>query len=412
MTNKILIVDDEPNNLKILHNFLYKAGFKVLVAKDGETAIKQIEHIKPDLILLDVTMPGLDGFETCQHLKENATTQDMPIIFITAKVELADKIKGLEIGAVDYITKPFQAEEVISRVNKHLAISNLKKQLEAQNFQLQQEIIKRKQAEAALIEERSSLAQQVEKRTYDLYQANQELAHASRLKDEFLANMSHEFRTPLNAIIVFSELLFDDIQGPLNKTQLESVKHIQKAGNHLLSLINDILDLSRIAAGKMKLNIAPVQVNTLCKDSLQLIRPMALKKQIKLLKVEDGYVTTILADERGLQQILINLLTNAVKFTPEGGQIQLEIIGNKTDGIAQFSVIDTGIGIPENEIEQLFQPFVQLDGGLSRQQEGTGLGLALVYKLTKLHGGSVNVESEIGKGSCFKVLLPWQGDNL
>jgi len=269
------------------------------------------------------------------------------------------------------------------------------------------DITERKQIEMELAKERASLAKKIEERTAELSQANKELARASRLKDEFLANMSHEIRTPLNAIIVFSELLLDNLHGRINEKQRESIEHIDKSGKHLLSLINDILDLSKIAAGQIKLNIEPIQIHTLCRDCLQFIRPAANKKRIILLKGDDGCVTTIQADERRLKQILINLLSNAVKFTPEGGKVRLEMTINEQDGVVQFCVVDTGIGIPENDMEQLFQPFVQIDGGLSRHQEGTGLGLILVYKLVELHGGSVKVESEIGKGSTFKVSLPF-----
>ncbi|MFK5969841.1 MAG: ATP-binding protein [Candidatus Marithrix sp.] len=274
-----------------------------------------------------------------------------------------------------------------------------------------EDITERKQMEIALDKERASLALRVEERTVDLRQANEELARASRLNDEFLANMSHEFRTPLNAVIVFSELLLDEIYGELNIKQRESIEHIEQAGKHLLSLITDILDLSKIKAGQMKLHIEQVKIDSICQESLQLVKPAAAKKQIKLQTAYDGFVTIVQADKRGLKQILVNLLTNAVKFTPQGGQIKLEIIGDESNGIVKFNVIDTGIGISEAEIEYLFQPFVQLDGGLSRQQEGTGLGLSLVYKLTELHGGGVQVESEVGKGSCFSITLPWQKIN-
>ncbi|MEN8216886.1 MAG: ATP-binding protein [Pseudomonadota bacterium] len=249
------------------------------------------------------------------------------------------------------------------------------------------DITNRKQAEKALIEERASFA-------------------AARMKDSFFATMNHELRTPLCAILTMSDLLQDGIHGPLNKEQLKAINLINTSGSHLFSLINDILALSQLEAEKMKLDIKPIQIDNICQESLQFVESAAKKKQIKLFRADEGFVTTLQADEWGLKQILLNLLTNAVKFTPEGGQVSLEITGD--EGVAQISVIDTGIGIPEDNIEYLFQPFVQLDSSLSRQYEGTGLGLSLIYKLTKLHGGSVNVESEIGKGSRFTISLPWQ----
>ncbi len=267
-----------------------------------------------------------------------------------------------------------------------------------------------KKAQNALEAERALLAQRVEERTTDLRQANAELARAVRLKDEFLANMSHELRTPLNAVIMFSDILLDNLHGSLNEKQQKAVRHISVAGKHLLSLINDLLDLSKIEAGQMALEMRTVQIDTLCQESLQFVRTIAKKKHIKLFRMTDGFVKSLQGDERGLKQILVNLLTNAIKFTPEGGEVRLEIEGDEVKRVAQLSVTDTGIGVPENEMKYLFQPFVQLDGGLSRKQEGTGLGLSLVDKLTKLHGGSVNVESELGKGSRFTVLLPWKAN--
>jgi PAS domain S-box-containing protein len=252
------------------------------------------------------------------------------------------------------------------------------------------DITNRKQAEKALIEERAYFA-------------------AARMKDSFFATMNHELRTPLSAILTMSDLLQDGIHGPVNNEQLKAIKLINSSGSHLLSLINDILALSQLEAEKIKLDIKPIQIDHICLESLQFVKPAAKKKQIKLFRADEGFVTTLQADEWGLKQILLNLLTNAVKFTPEGGQVSLEITGDALKGVAQISVIDTGIGIPEDKFEYLFQPFVQLDSSLSRRYEGTGLGLSLIYKLTKLHGGSVNVESEIGKGSRFTISLPWQG---
>jgi PAS domain S-box-containing protein len=271
-----------------------------------------------------------------------------------------------------------------------------------------QDITERKQAEKALKEERALLAQRVAERTAELSIANAELARAARLKDEFLASMSHELRTPLNAILGMSEALQEQVYGPLNEKQLRSLHTIEGSGRHLLSLINDILDVSKIEAGKLELEVGPVSVQSVCQASLGLIKQTAYKKRLEVSFTFDNAVTTLQADERRLKQILVNLLSNAVKFTPGGGAIGLEVAGDAKGEAAHLIVWDTGIGISKEDMGRLFQPFVQLDSSLSRQHTGTGLGLSLVYRLTEMHGGSVSVESEVGKGSRFTVSLPWQ----
>lgn len=269
------------------------------------------------------------------------------------------------------------------------------------------DITERKQAEMALLKERALLAQRVAERTADLSRANAELARVNRLKDEFLASMSHELRTPLNVILGMSEVLRTNTYGPLNPDQLSALDYVAESGYHLLDLINDILDFSKIEAGKLYVEITSVRVQEVYQASLRLVKQMAREKGIKLHTTVDSNVITLPADERRLKQILINLLTNAVKFTPDGGQIGLEITGDPILDVVHFTVWDTGIGIAPENIEYLFQPFVQLDSKLSRQYEGTGLGLALVARLAEMHGGGVSVESELGRGSRFTVSLPW-----
>jgi len=271
-----------------------------------------------------------------------------------------------------------------------------------------EDITKRRQIEAELAEERATLAKKVEKRTAELSQANAELARAARLKNEFFANMSHELRTPLNTILSMSELLSDGIYGEVNAEQLKAAVYIEDGGHHLLSLITDILDLSKIEAGKMELHPENIIIENVCHASMQMVKQIAMKKQVSVLFASNGDVKTIFADERAIKQILVNLLNNAVKFTPRKGKVALELQGDKINRMANINVIDTGIGIEEHELDKLFKPFVQIDSSLNRQHEGTGLGLALVYKLAKLHGGSVQVKSKIGKGSTFTVSLPWQ----
>ncbi len=241
-----------------------------------------------------------------------------------------------------------------------------------------------------------------------LNQANLELARAVRLKDEFLANMSHELRTPLNAVLGTAEILqMPEVLGPLAERQREALQTIEDSGRHLLSLINDILDLAKIESGSETLDIAPVEVPYICHSCLAFVKEAALRKHVVVETRLDPEVERIAADERRLKQILVNLLNNAVKFTPPGGRVSLEVDGDREGRFVRFRVADTGIGIEAKDLPRLFQPFVQLDSGLTRQYEGTGLGLALVARMVELHSGRVAVESEPGAGSRFSVFLPW-----
>ncbi|GAB4367224.1 MAG: hypothetical protein Kow00121_05300 [Elainellaceae cyanobacterium] len=237
--------------------------------------------------------------------------------------------------------------------------------------------------------------------------ANAELARAARLKDEFLAGMSHELRTPLNAILGLSEALLEEIFGSLTEEQREHLATIEQSGRHLLELINDILDLSKVESGKMELDVKPVLVNELCESSLSFVKQQAHHKRIKLDCRIDPDLTEIEVDERRIRQVLVNLLSNAVKFTPDGGSVQLRARADSFRETIEISITDTGIGIAPENIGKLFQPFVQLDSTLSRKYAGTGLGLALVRRIAELHGGSVTLESQEGKGSRFTVTLPW-----
>ena len=237
-----------------------------------------------------------------------------------------------------------------------------------------------------------------------LRQAKDAAEAANRAKSEFLANMSHELRTPLNAILGLSEAVLEEVYGPLTAKQAKSLHTVHEGGHHLLSLINDILDLSKIEAGRMALDICPVAVELLCQSSLRFVKQQAQKKRIQVSFDLAPAIANLEADPRRLKQILVNLLTNAVKFTPQGGRVGLEV--TKADGYMHFTVWDTGIGIAEEDLPKLFQPFRQIDGSLSRQYAGTGLGLAMVKRLAEMHDGRVRVESEPEKGSRFTVSLP------
>jgi PAS domain S-box-containing protein len=236
--------------------------------------------------------------------------------------------------------------------------------------------------------------------------ANAELDQAGRLKDDFLANMSHELRTPLNAILGLSEALLEQITGTLTPRQVKSITTISSSGSHLLSLINDILDLSKVESGKLELNPEAVNVQEFCESCLLFVRTQAAQKNIGIEFDNDEHLVEFAADPKRLKQILVNLLTNAVKFTPEGGKIGLKLSAPAAGEVIQFTVWDTGIGISKENERLLFRAFSQIDSGLTRAQEGTGLGLVLVAKLVELHGGSVALESTPGMGSRFIVKLP------
>jgi signal transduction histidine kinase len=230
---------------------------------------------------------------------------------------------------------------------------------------------------------------------------------ASRTKDEFLASMSHELRTPLNVILNVSELLQGGIYGPITDRQSPPVGLVEESGLHLLSLIDEILDLAKVGAGTIELSMETVIVEDICHASIRFIQESADAKRLKVITAFDLEVTTLLADERRLKQILVNLLNNAVKFTPEGGSVGVEVTSRAENNAIDFTVWDTGIGISTEEQTRLFKPFVQLDAGLNRHYQGTGLGLSLVARMTELHGGSVHLESPgHGHGSRFTVSIP------
>ncbi|MBE0682158.1 MAG: PAS domain-containing protein [Anaerolineales bacterium] len=266
-----------------------------------------------------------------------------------------------------------------------------------------------KNTEMELLELNQNLEQRVRDRTAELHAANIALEKASKLKDEFLANMSHELRTPLNGVISLSESLHEGTYGELSARQKEILDVVGESGQHLLELINDILDLSKIEAGKLTLQYDILEIKGLCESSIRMVREPAQQKELRLSASVTDEVQTIYADSRRLKQMLVNLLSNAVKFTPQGGSVSLEVQKENEHAI-RFSVRDTGIGITPEHLQKLFNPFTQLDSSYTRKYEGTGLGLALVRQLAEIHGGGVGVESEPGMGSCFYFTVPIKGE--
>lgn len=293
---------------------------------------------------------------------------------------------------------------LLQKVSNQLAIAIQQASLFEQ---LQQELGDRQQAQTQLTERNEQLAI-----------SNEELARATRLKDEFLANMSHELRTPLNAILGMTEGLEEGVFGNVTEAQIKALKTIERSGSHLLELINDILDVAKIESGQIELEYSTVTVESLCQSSLAFIKQQALKKRIQLHTKFPKHLPELNVDERRIRQVLINLLNNAVKFTPEEGSINLEatvlplantenIDNSEIQGYLRIAITDTGIGISAENIGKLFQPFIQIDSALNRQYQGTGLGLALVKRIVEMHNGKVSLTSELGVGSCFMIDLPY-----
>ncbi len=390
----ILIVDDTPENLQVLSATLCDRGYKVRGVINGKMAIRAAISSSPDLILLDIKMPEMNGYEVCTQLKAQLQTSEIPIIFISALDEVLDKVKAFQIGGVDYITKPFQVEEVLARVEHQLTIKRLQKELITRNIELQKEIIERKKAEEIA-------------------------AAASKAKSQFVANMSHELRTPLNSILGFTQVMSRD--SSLSHENIENLRIINRSGQHLLELINDVLDLSKIEAGIVALDESSFDLYQLLDTLEEMFQIKAETKNLQLkFSVESQVPQYIKTDEKKLRVCLINLLGNSIKFTENGGEILLYVSLKNTSQPAEseidansnsteqcfisFEVQDTGVGIAVAEIDTLFNAFVQTEAG-KKAADGTGLGLTITKKYVQIMDGNIGVNSVLGEGTTFKFYI-------
>jgi PAS domain S-box-containing protein len=498
---KVLMVDDTPQNLDVLRKVLTPEGYRLAFANSGERALQIALKTVPDLIMLDVMMPGIDGIETCRRLKTMEETKHIPVIFITAKTDIDDLIAGFEVGAVDYITKPFKQEEVCVRVRTHVTTQLLIKrqtqliaEIEAseQRFRLlaawspigifqvsgadsrltyanqqwwriagldaanhidtpwltiihpediddvkavwQQSLGSRThfQAEFRLASAAATTKQSwVQARatpisedyeTEDMKlcfigtlediserkraetrmrQAKEDAELAMHEKSDFLAGMTHELRTPMNAIIGYAELLMDSTENNQDRDDLE---RIGGAGKYLLSLINNVLDLSKVEANKMPLDPEPFEVLPLLEQVQATIKPLLKKNNNTFVLEAASDLGTAHNDPTKLQQILINLLSNACKFT-ENGIITLSAKRRDEAGHARLilAVSDTGIGLSQEQMSRLFKKYAQANEKTSKKYGGTGLGLVLSREFARLMGGDISVSSEEGKGTTFSV---------
>ena len=419
----IMIVEDSPTQAVKLQIVLEEAGYAVTVAENGKDALRVLESHLPDVIVTDIIMPDMNGYELCGAIKADERLKHIPVILLTSLSDPEDVLGGLEYGADNFITKPYTKEFLLSRIDyvlinkkmrehqpesiglsiyfggrQHIINSNKAQILDLFFSSFENAVHKNKELESTLRD--LKIAQK------ELEKAKQVAEAAARAKADFLATMSHEIRTPMNGIIGMAELLKDT---PLNEEQVDFLKIIQDSGENLLTIINDILDFSKIESGKLEIEHIPVNLLESVEGVVDLLGADAKEKEIELIHfVFPDVPPVVLGDPVRLRQVIINLVNNAIKFTSEG-EVLVAVKRMEKDESGKiklrFSVKDTGVGIPEDKIGSLFSAFSQIDTSTTRKYGGTGLGLAISKRLVELMGGEIWVESVWGKGSTFHFTI-------
>ncbi len=423
----IIVVEDEPGTRATLCGILMEdAGYKVIGLERGTDALEVIRRSPFDAVITDIRLPDVGGLEILELAKE--INPDAAVIMMTGYASVETAVDAVNQGAYAYFVKPVNPDEMkttlanalkqqrLSLENKRL-VENLQRTnkllLEA-NKELGNEITQRKRMEQELQEknewldaqneELQSQTEELKAQRQELIEKTQEVERANQLKSEFLANMSHELRTPLNVIIGFSELMADEVPGKINEEQRQCLSDVLNSSQHLLRLINGVLDLSRIESGKVELNMQSIALGEVISSLTRTMMPILTpRKQSLDIEIEEG-LPLICADEGKLAQVLLNLVDNSSKFTPDGGKLKIEAV--RDGDWCRVSVIDNGIGINKEDQERIFEPFSRLENPLVKERGGTGLGLALVKQIVERYGGLIWVESEYGKGSRFNFTVP------
>lgn len=373
----IMVVEGEADTRAALCGILEDAGYRVVGLERGTEALEIIRSSPFNIIITDISLPDAGGVEILELAKE--INPDVAVIMMTGYASVEGGVDALNQGAYAYFVKPVNPDEIKTTIANAL-----------------------KQQRLSL--ENKRLVERLQRSNKLLFEANEKLSRATQAKSEFLAHMSHELRTPLSIIIGFSELMIDKAMGKINDKQRQCLSDILDSTQHMLNLINDVLDLSKIESGKMELKLKNIALSKVIESLTRTMMPILTpRKQSLDVKIEDG-LPPVYADKAKIKQVLLNLLSNATWFSPDGGKLKIEAV-RKGDW-CQVSVIDNGIGINKENQEQIFEPFCQLDNPLTRKKNGTGLGLTLVKQIIERHGGRIWVKSEYGRGSRFIFTLP------
>ncbi len=402
---KILIVDDNQNNLFTLRTLINEyINAEVLEAVSGDKALQILYEQPVDLILLDIQMEEMDGFEVAAYVKKRKKTQDIPIVFLTAAYTSEEfKKRGFEIGAVDYITKPIDEYQLINRINVYLKLIEKERNI---NILLENKI---KEQTKELLKQ----TEELKKQTEELKKAKEEAVAANEAKGMFLANITHELRTPLNILLSSTQLInyYLNSTKSVETTKLRDKIDMQTQNcNRLLRLVNNLIDITKIDTSNFNLAYSKCNIVEIIEAITMSVVEYINTKGINITFDTQVEEKIIMCDLDAIERIILNLLSNAIKFTPKGGSIFVSI--KDLQSSVRISVKDTGIGIREDMLEVIFERFKQLDNLLTRENEGSGIGLSLVKALVEMHGGQIGVISEYQSGSEFIVDLPVENQNL
>jgi signal transduction histidine kinase len=400
-TGRILIVDDQALNVALLEKVLRKDGYTAIASTtDPREAVALYREFRPDLLLLDINMPHLDGFQVMEALHEVETDIFLPILVLTAETDQAVRLRALDSGAKDFLTKPFDALEVLSRVRNLLETRLLQCRLRDYNHHLEMEVQRR----TAKLQNASDLVRQAERKLVD---KSPQTGATGQFDVETMANLTHELRTPLNVILGYAEILKNETSGPSgNSRHAEFAANIWEACNHILGIVNDFLDLSRVEAGKLSLEIRDVDVARTVQSSVNLLAHQAKAADVALkVDIPDDF-PALRTDERRFRQALLNIVSNAIKFTPAGGSVTVKGRHNPRDGAMVFVISDTGIGIAAEDIPLVMRPFGQARNAGAHRYKGSGLGLPLTQRLIESLGGTFKISSHVGIGTVVTLTFP------